>query len=219
MNKWIKIISLVVLTALILFLAWYLFRQIMIPIEYDKELKRRSSAVIERIVQIRSAEQAFKQKYQHYTADWDSLINFALNDSLVFERRLVDENDSLGMVMLKRSGKQNVEKFTMAVRDTAFVNSKKEKINLTSEQIRDIRFIPFAQQGTEYILQATMFATEPKLVVPLFSARAPYKAFMYDLDQQELVNLIDEANNVYHKYPGIEVGSIERATNDAGNWE
>ncbi len=82
-----------------------------------------------------------------------------------------------------------------------------------------MKFIPYAQPGTEFILQATMFTTESKVVVPLFSARAPYKAFMYDLDEQELINLIDNAKNVYHKYPGIEVGSIERTTNDAGNWE
>jgi hypothetical protein len=142
-----------------------------------------------------------------------------LNDSLVFERRLVDEDDSVGMAMLKRSGRQNVQKFSMAVRDTAFVNRQSEPIKLTSEQIRDMKFVPYAEQGTEYILQAAMLTTESKVVVPVFSARAPYKAFMYDLDEQELVNLIDEAKNVYHKYPGIEVGSIERTTNDSGNWE
>jgi hypothetical protein len=64
-----------------------------------------------------------------------------------------------------------------------------------------------------------MFTTESKVVVPLFSARAPYKAFMWDLDNQELLNLIDNAKNVFKKYPGIEVGSVERTTNDAGNWE
>lgn len=219
MNKWIKLVSLVVLTALILFLAWYLFRQIMTPLEYEKEQKIREAAVIERIIQIRSAEQAFKQKTGHYTADWDSLINFALNDSLTFERKLVDENDSLGMAMLKRTGRQNIVKFTMAVRDTAFVNGKKQKITPTAEQIREMKFIPYSQPGTEYVLEATMLTTESKVVVPVFAARAPYKAFMHDLDEQELINLIDNAKNVFHKYPGIEVGSVERTTNDAGNWE
>ncbi len=42
---------------------------------------------------------------------------------------------------------------------------------------------------------------------------------MYDLDEQELINLIDNAKNVFYKYPGIMVGDITRATNDAGNWE
>ena len=214
MNKWLKITALVVLTAIILFLAWYLFRQVMTPLEYDKELKLREAAVIERIKDIRSAEQAYKQKNGRYVGDWDSLINFVLGDTLVFERKLVDENDSLAMVALRRSGRQNVEQFRMAVRDTIFSPRR-----LTNQQIQDLKFIPFAQQGTQYILNATMLTTESKVVVPVFEAKAPYKAFMYDLDEQELINLIDNAKNVYYKYPGIAVGSIERTTNDAGNWE
>jgi hypothetical protein len=219
MNKWLKISLLAVLTVAIAVLAWIVFRQIMVPLEYEKELKVRENAVIERIVQVRSAEQAFKLKYNRYTADWESLINFALHDSLTFERKLVDENDSLAMVALKRSGRQNVEKFMMAARDTIFVNRSKQKITLTTQQIQDMKFIPYAQPGTEFFLDATMFTTESKVVVPMFWARAPYKAFMWDLDEQELVNLIDNAKNVFNKYPGIEVGAIDRATNDAGNWE
>ncbi|MDR2882564.1 MAG: hypothetical protein LBU98_02100 [Alistipes sp.] len=214
MNKWLKITLLAILTVGIAVLAWTLFRQITTPIEYDKELNIRETAVIERIKDIRSAEQAFKLKNQRYVGDWDSLINFVLGDTLTFERKLVDENDSLAMVALKRSGRQNVEQFKMAVRDTIFSPRK-----LNDQQIRDLKYIPFAQQGTEYLLAATMFTTESKVVVPLFSARAPYKAFMWDLDEQELINLIDNAKNVFYKYPGIEVGSVERATNDAGNWE
>ncbi len=219
MNKWIKLPLIIGLTAGIIILAWILFRQIMTPLEYQKELEIREAAVIERIIQIRSAEQAFKQKHQRYTADWDSLINFVLYDTLEFERKLVDENDSLGMVMLKRSGRQNIEKFSMAVRDTIFVNRGKEHIKLTTKQIEDMKLIPGAQPGTQYILNAGMLTTESKVVVPVFEAKAPYKLFMHDLDEQELVNLIDEAKNVFIKYPGIAVGAIDRATNDAGNWE
>ncbi len=214
MNKWLKITLLAVFTVAILVLAWVLFRQITVPLDYEKELKIRETAVIERIKDIRSAEQAFKLKNQRYVGDWDSLINFVLGDTLTFERKLVDENDSLAMVALRRSGRQNVEQFKMAVRDTIFSPRK-----LNDQQIRDLQYIPYAQDGTKYLLEATMFTTESKVVVPLFSARAPYKAFLYDLDEQELVNLIDNAKNVYYKYPGIEVGSVERTTNDAGNWE
>ena len=219
MNKWLKITLLAIFTVAILVLAWVLFRQIATPLNYKKELGMREAAVIERIIQIRSAEQAFKQKNNRYTGDWDSLINFALNDSLEFERRLVDEDDSVGMAQLRRSGRQNIEKFTMAVRDTAFVDRENRPIRPSADQIREMKFIPYAQQATQYILEAAMFETGSGVIVPVFSARAPYKDFMYDLDEQELVNLIDEAKNVYKKYPGIAVGAIDRATNDAGNWE
>ncbi|MDR1670958.1 MAG: hypothetical protein LBR57_00380 [Alistipes sp.] len=214
MNKWLKLILIVVFTVGILVLSWVLFRQIMTPLEYQKELKIREAAVIERITEIRSAEQAFKQKNQRYTGDWDSLINFVLNDSLEFERKLYDEDDSIGMAMLKRSGRQNIQKFSMPARDTIFSPKR-----LTTQQIENMKFIPYAQEGTQFILNAAMLTTESKVVVPVFEAKAPYKAFMYDLDQQELINLIDNAKNVFYKYPGIQVGDVTKTTNDAGNWE
>jgi hypothetical protein len=214
MNKWLKITITVLLTLAILALAWILYRQIMTPLEYQKELAVREAAVIDRIKDIRSAEQAFKQKSGRYTGSWDSLLTFTLRDSLTFERKLVDENDSVGLAQLKRRGLQNVEKYSMAVRDTIFSPRR-----LSDTQIEDLKYIPYAEAGTEYILRAAMLTTESGVVVPVFEAKAPYKDFMYDLDEQELINLIDNAKNVFYKYPGIQVGSIERTTNDAGNWE
>jgi hypothetical protein len=39
------------------------------------------------------------------------------------------------------------------------------------------------------------------------------------MDRQELINLINECKNVYEVYPGVKVGAMDAATNDAGNWE
>jgi hypothetical protein len=210
MNKWLKLSLQIVLGAAVLVLAWILFRQIMTPLQFDKQVKTRSAAVIERIIDIRSAEQAFKQKNQRYVGDFDSLINFVLTDSLEFERQTGSADDSVAVAR----GLVKTEKFKRAVIDTVFAPKR-----LTVEQVRQLRFVPNAPEGTEYILNAGMLTTESKVVVPVFEAKAPYKMYLSDLDQQLLINLIDEAKNTLHKYPGIQVGSVEKATNDAGNWE
>ncbi len=210
MNKGLKIILQVVLGVIVVVLAWVLVRQIIMPLEFQKETTVRETAVIDRIKDIRSAEQAFKQKNERYTGSFDSLIAFVLRDSLVYERQIGSADDSVAVAR----GLVKTEKFAKAVRDTIFSPRK-----LTDQQIRDLRFIPYAADGTEYILNAAMLTTESKVVVPVFEAKAPYKTFMADMDEQMLVNLIDDAKNVYHKYPGIAVGSVEQATNDAGNWE
>ena len=57
------------------------------------------------------------------------------------------------------------------------------------------------------------------MTVQVLECRAPYKAFLADLNRQELINLIDERENTFNDYPGIKVGSMTSATNDAGNWE
>jgi hypothetical protein len=210
MNKWLKLTLQIVLAVAAVILFYVVYKQIMNPLDFQKETKIREAAVIDRIKDIRSAEQAFKQKNQRYTADFDSLINFVLTDSLVFERQFGSMDDSVAVA----KGLVKTEQFTMAVIDTVFSPKK-----LTAQQVREIRFIPYAKPGTEYILRAGQLTTESKVVVPVFEAKAPYKTFMWDMDEQLLVNLIADAKNVYYKYPGIAVGSIEKATNDAGNWE
>ncbi len=210
MNKWLKLSLQIVLGVAAVVLAVIVYKQIMDPLDFQKQVKVRETAVIDRIKDIRSAEQAFKQKNQRYTADFDSLINFVLTDSLEFERQTGSADDSVAVA----KGLVKTEKFTKAVRDTVFAPKK-----LTVEQIKNMRYIPHGKPGTEYILRAGMLTTESKVVVPVFEAKAPYKDFLYDLDEQMLVNLINDAKTVYNKYPGIAVGSVEKATNDAGNWE
>ena len=109
-----------VLAIAILALVYVIYVQISTPINYEAEKKMRNAAVIDRIKDIRTAERAYKTKYMHFTDNFDSLINFVLNDSLVLERKIVDEDDSVGMAELKRLKKKNVEQFTIAVIDTIF---------------------------------------------------------------------------------------------------
>lgn len=204
----------IVLAVVIVGLAYLLYDSIAAPVRFDKEVKIRENAVIERIKNIRTAEQAFKGKYQRYTGDFDSLINFILTDSIVYTRTIGSMDDSVAVA----EGRVRTEEFNKAVIDTLFIPK------LTVQQIRELPNIPYSvtddnPRGKQYLLAAGMFQTESGVVVPVFEAKAPYKDFLGDMDEQLLINLIDEAKNVYMKYPGIKVGALDAATNDAGNWE
>ncbi len=203
-----KKVLLIVLAVVIIALAYILYQQIMTPLRFQKQVELRKVAVIERIKDIRSAERAYKQIYTTYTGSFDSLINFVLNDSLEFERSFGSADDSLAVAQ----GLVKTEKFKMAVIDTVFGTKK-----LTPEAVLQLRFIPHGE-GKQYILDAGILETESKVKVPVFECKAPFKDFLSDLDHQELLNLIDN-EKILHKYPGVKVGSMETATNDAGNWE
>ena len=205
MKKIIQIVLAVVIVAL----GYYAVDMVYSSIYFQKQTDARKAVVIERIKDIRSAQRSFKQVNQRYTSSFDTLINFVLNDSLVMERKLVDEDDSVAMARLKAKKIKNIQKFKVVVIDTVFGEKK-----LTAE-----RFIPFAAEGTEFIMDAGMFTTESKVIVPVFECKAPYKEFLADMDRQELINLINECKNVFEVYPGIKVGAMDAATNDAGNWE
>lgn len=196
----------IILAIAIVGLAYMLFEHMMTPIRFQKEFAVREAAVISKIKDIRTAEQAFKQKYQRYTGSFDTLANFILMDSLTFERNIGSKDDSVAVA----KGLVKTEKINIAVKDTLFKKIDRAGVEKMFE-------IPYSN-GQRFLLDAGNFTTESKVVVPVFECKAPYKLFMTDQDQQELANLINNAK-ILDKYPGIKVGSMTSATNDAGNWE
>ena len=211
MKKIIQIVLALVIVALV----YVIYDQISTPIRFENELKTRKAQVIERIKDIRTAQRAFKSKYQHFTGDFDSLAAFILTDTLELERKLVDEDDSVGMAQLKKAGKKNVEKFKVAVIDTIFA----PKV-LNKEDVAQLRYIPGTGEKAQYIMEAGIITTESKVVIPVVECRAPYKMFMDTVNyRQELINLIDDEVNNFNRYPGVKFGSMEAGNNEAGNWE
>ena len=124
----------IVLAVVIVCLIYVIYKQISTPIIFAKEKAAREARVIDRIKDIRTAQRAFKSKYQRFTSTFDSLEAFILTDTLEMERKLVDEDDSVGMAMLKKTGKKNIEKFKIAVIDTIFSPKK-----LTREDVDQLR--------------------------------------------------------------------------------
>ena len=205
----------IILAVAIVGLVYVIYVQISTPIRFDKETKAKKAQVIDRIKDIRTAQRAFKSKYQHFTASFDSLSAFVLTDTLELERKIVDEHDSAAMAMLKKSGKKNIEKFKIAVIDTIFAPKK-----VTRQDVENFRFIPGTGNKAQFIMEAGIITTESKVVIPVVECRAPYKAFLDTVAyRQEVINLIDEEQNNFNRYPGVKFGSMDSGNNEAGNWE
>ena len=205
----------IILAVAIVGLVYVIYVQISTPIRFDKETKAKKAQVIDRIKDIRTAQRAFKSKYQHFTASFDSLSAFVLTDTLELERKIVDEDDSAAMAMLKKSGKKNIEKFKIAVIDTIFAPKK-----VTRQDVENFRFIPGTGNKAQFIMEAGIITTESKVVITVVECRAPYKAFLDTVAyRQEVINLIDEEQNNFNRYPGVKFGSMDSGNNEAGNWE
>ncbi|MFI3280872.1 MAG: hypothetical protein R3Y44_02750 [Rikenellaceae bacterium] len=213
-----KIFQLLLAVAII-GLIYVIYIQISTPIQFEQEMSQREKAVIERIKDVRSAQRAFKTANARFTGDFDTLINFVLNDSLTMQRKRVDEDDSVGMAQFKLAQKKdktlkNIEEFKVAVIDTVFAPRK-----LTRAQVEDLRYIPGTDKQTEFIINAGLVATESKVVIPVVEVKAPYILFLDTVKyRQEIINKNDDLMNNYNKYPGIKFGSMEGGNNEAGNW-
>jgi len=155
------------------------------------------------------AQRAYKQVNGRFTSSFDTLINFVLHDSLTYQMSVGSMDDSLAVAQ----GLVIIVNFQMPVKDTIYSGR-----GFTERDIQEIRIIPFSG-GQEFIMDAAEIETESSVVVQVFEAKAPYKTFLHDLDRQELINLIDRTKNTLNRYPGLKVGSLTEANNEAGNWE
>lgn len=194
----------IVLVILIVAMGAWLYNIIAIPMKFQDEKKVRQTVIVQKLKDIRVAQRAFKTANQRYAPTFDSLIAFIKHDSLVFERAIGSEDDSLAVAkgLVKR------EKFKVAALDTLPFSK-----NLNIDKLA---ILPFSG-GKEFIMGAANLEASG-VRVPVFEARAPYAYYLADLDQQELINLIDDCKTL-DKYVGLKVGSLTEATNDAGNWE
>lgn len=207
-----KILLQIILLAAIGALVWWLYSMFNTPLEFERARKEREVKVVERLMDIRTAQRAFRTKYMKFTPNFDSLIAFVQYDSLTFERAIGSEDDSLAVAQ----GLVHREKFQVAVKDTIEFTSLGGDLN-------NLRFIPGSVEATgslqQFAMDTASIETESKVVVPVFEAFAKYPTFLGDLDKQELINFRDYQVKTLNRADGLKVGSLTATTNEAGNWE
>lgn len=203
-------VLLVVAVIVLAYLVWDSPNQ---KIRFDKEKEQREEAIVERLIDIRTAQVAFKDKYKRYTGSLDTLIDFVKNDStpIVYkEGFLSDSAREAGMT------EEKAVMLGILVRDTTLVPTYTE-IYPEGFVVDSIQFVP-EEGGLKFEMEAGIFTTSTNNEIKVFEARVPYEGYLGDMDQQEIKNLIVFANK-YERYPGLKVGSIIEANNNAGNWE
>ncbi|MDR0955310.1 MAG: hypothetical protein LBM20_08050 [Rikenellaceae bacterium] len=205
MKKLIQILLVVVIVGL----GYLLYREFATPTEFQTLRTHRQGIVVDRMKDIRAAQRAYRTAYQKFTPSMDTLMNFVKYDSLVYERAVGSADDSLAVAQ----GRVTREAFKVAVRDTVFAGR-----NLSDNDIEQFQYIPFSD-GKKIIMDAGTLETGSGVTIQVFEAKAPYKDFLDEPEyHQELVNLIDQRKTL-NQYPGVKVGSLTEATNEAGNWE
>lgn len=224
-----KIFFRTLLLIAIALMAYLCYDSIMRPIRFDKEKAIRDNAVIQRLVDIRTAQVAFKNANGIYANDFDTLISFVKHGQIPFvlkEGTLTDQQLENGLTEeeaarivasgnAKEIAEWGLEGFR---RETTLVNVL-DTIFGASYPIDSLRYVPFAQHGEEFELQAGDVSTGASgLFVRVFQANTPMETYLVGMDKQEVLNLRLTAEKL-GKYPGLMVGNIFEANNNAGNWE
>ncbi len=220
-----------VLVYVALSLGYFLISGIEAPINFKKQREYRYGFVIDRLKDIRKAELAYKDEKNVFTGSFDTLINFVKMDSMRVLRKIGTLPDTLneqmaidkGMIfsklpatVSKKMAKElfNVEipsdfeitnpatvekavEIGFLIRDTVKI-SVRDTVFGANYPIDSLRYVPFSEKHAEFKLAAGVIETASKIKIQVFEA--------VDTDPFD-PNMV------------LQVGSLEEATNNAGNWE
>lgn len=230
-----RIFTWAILPAVIVVLAYYLVQSIMAPLYFDESRKAYEEVAIQRLKDIRTLQDAYKNVNGKYVSTIDSLIQFYNEGVLPVVLSIGSPDDSVAMVntdkviaQLKKEGvkkddinKKLYEKYLAGQQDLVFSLEHNMPIRDTLFNEREdfcvdsLAFIPFSGDS---IQMKALVSDVSGVATPLFEVRMPYSSLLKDLDPQLLVNLIAERDSA-ERYPGLMVGDVERPNNNAGNWE
>nr|WP_321452356.1 hypothetical protein [uncultured Carboxylicivirga sp.] len=209
-----KTVIQIVLTVAIIALGYLCVESIQKPIRFQEAQKLRQDANVEKLMYTRDAQVAYKSVYNKYTGSFDTLINFIKNDSLP----LVKKEGSLTDSMLE-AGMTEVKALALGIikRDTIRV-SVKDSLFPKGYVVDSLPLIPFVDGAEKYEMGAGVVVTGSGVKVQVFEAKVHNNVYLKGLDAQEIINLNDKTQKL-ERYPGLKVGSLEEANNNAGNWE
>ena len=192
----------IVFVALIAVAAYMNYDSIQSKIELEKEIKKRNKVVQERLENIRDAQIEYKKIKGEYAGNFDKLLDFLNNDSIVLVYSEGEVPDSL------IGQEARALELGIIIRDTTKVPVREELFKENFDKVvKDINIVPFSD-GVEFEI-ASGEIEKGKVMVKVFEVKTPYKNVYNGLDlKNEGVDL-----DAY-----IAVGSMEEPTTN-GNWK
>ncbi len=226
-----KTIIKILLVASIGLLSYMCVMSIVTPIKFDETKTAREKVIIQRLIDIRTAEVEYKNQKGVYTDSFPELFNFlktAKKKTVLKEGSLSDKQLEAGLTeaaaarIVRKGNKAEIianglENFR---RDTAYLNMIESIFpeKYTIETIEQLAEIPFSNNEKFTLKVNNEYYNATNIKIPLFEASAAYTTCLYDLNRQEMLNAIDLQKKL-EKFPGLQVGSVLEPNNNAGNWE
>ena len=229
-----KVVMKVLLAIAIVLLSYVSWKSIQGQIDFNSEVAKRDKAVIQRLVDIRTAQVALRGQMGTYTGSFDTLTQFIKDGkiaTLVKEGDLTEAQLEAGMTEDKamriiNSGNQaaikaaglwnDAKNAPQLVRDSIFSPAVEVLFpNRKQFSIDSLRYVPYGG-GTEFEMGIDTLESSAGYTIQVFEAKAHYNTYLGDLDgrllRQKIQEVLDRPGN---KYPGMQVGSLEVPNNNA----
>ena len=190
------------LVVVIIVLGFLVYESVMKPVRFNNEVNVRSKAVIQNLMDIRTAQLTYKAINGKFTASFDTLISFLKEGEIPVVKIVPDPTDTT---------------FTRTIRDTLGYIPVIDSLfkNRPGYNVDEIREVPFSDK-VNFTLDAGV-VDKGGVQVNVFEASAHYNLFLKNMDKQSVINLIAGKEQL-ERFPGLKVGSMTDASTD-GNWE
>lgn len=204
-------------------LAIILFNSIVTPVRFDQEFNKRREACAEKLKQIRTLEEAYKQTYGCYTGSFDTLFNRLMNeDSMRVVSKVTNYDAIPADVDINEISELDAIKKGYVTRKEVYVNPIQQyrengKITITDEEIMNLCTVPYPKDGNLKFTLAADKIEKGGFMVPVFECKVDLADLMSDCDKQLVVNKVAELEQM-NRFPGWKVGALDQAITD-GNFE
>jgi hypothetical protein len=175
-------------------LAYLIYDGIQGPIKFQNEVNRRQAQVVQKLIDIRDAQIAYRNVHGKYTASFDTLASFIIEGQIPIIKLSADPEDTT---------------FTKMIVDTVgYVNVMDSVFkNKTNFKPKELKYIPFSDGE---IFEINAGTTERgNVFVNVIEVFAPYKHFLKGMELKK---------NHINPDDGLRFGSMYEPTTD-GNWE
>ncbi|MBR4187636.1 MAG: hypothetical protein IKO60_04220 [Bacteroidaceae bacterium] len=214
----------------LLFICW---RSIRDTEDFDATVAARENVVKARLLEIRSAEEAYKAQHDGvYCADWSVLINFVKTGKLPVIMKqgvLTEDQMEKGLTEAKAAAIVNSGDQAAIVanglqnfkRDTIWVSLKDSLYNYEGFEADSLCFIPYSE-GDTFELIACPNTTRSGTIIQVMECNAPDSSFLKGMGKagKRLIYNRNEEANAKGAYPGLRIGDAgNNWNNNAGNWE
>jgi len=205
-----KTVIQIVLWLVSFFLAFMIYKSIMGPIEFRKVRKERFQQVINKLKDIRDAQEAYKTVNDKYASNFEGLIKFIDTGSYT----ITTQKDSSFMRFDRAYGIE-LQVDTIVI-DTLGFKKVKDSLFKSDDRYKSMMNVPFGKNGETFELAADII-DKSGYKAPVFEAKVKKDVVLYDQPndlraQENARNSVEEVNGEY-----LKVGSMTDVSTN-GNW-
>jgi len=205
----IKPIINILLWILIIFLGYITYMSVYREIQFNQLKEKRYAVVIDRLIDIRDSQLAYKDVNGTYTDSFDKLIDFVENGKVPITQR----RDTLVLDEERTKLFGGVETMkTITLIDTLSFYSVKDSLFKGSDRYKTMMNVGIGKEGAKFTMKAGKIEE-----IPVFEASVEKAVILYDqepylVEKEKQVMSVDGVNG-----PTLKVGSMDEVFTK-GNW-